>query len=450
VSFLHDTHDNGYQCFRTTFPPGDYWFKAVAADGQMGNIIRLYREWKLCGDNEWLAKLWPKAKAAMEFAWKGSGDIKPGYEWQKNALVPWDPNKEGVMRGDQHNTYDIDFYGPNMMTGSLYLGALKACAEMATAMNEPAKAEEYTALYEKGRKWYENELWNGEYFIQKPEVVKGIKIPESLQAPPDEEGKILPKYQYGEGCLSDQLLGQFLAHVSGLGYIIDKEKTDRAIKSVYRYNFKPSLRKFENVQRVYGLNDEAGTIACTWPHGHRPAFPFVYADEIWTGIEYQVASSLIYSGYVDEGLEVTKAVRDRYKGYNRNPWAEIESGRFYARAMSSWGVLTALSGFTYDGVSRIMTFAPRINQDDFHTFWSCGTAWGSLHIDGKGLELKVSYGSLKIEELHLPDTYIYTSIRDIQPFHAALVREEGRIAIIFDQEAVIGQDQVLSVRFGNE
>jgi len=448
VSFLHDTHENGYQCFRTTFPPGDYWFKAVAADGQMGNIIRLYREWKFSGDTRWLAKLWPKAKAAMEFAWKGAGKVKPGYEWQENAKIPWDPDKEGVMRGEQSNTYDIDFYGPNMITGSLYLAALKACSEMAAAMNEPDKEKEYMALYEKGRKWYEIELWNGEYFIQKPEVVTGINIPEDLLAPPGENGDVWPKYQYGEGCLSDQLLGQFLAHVSGLGYIIDKEKADQAIKCVYKYNFKPSLSRFENVQRVYGLNDEAGTIACTWPHGHRPDFPFVYADEIWTGIEYQVAASLIYAGYTEEGLEVTKAVRDRYRGFNRNPWAEIESGRFYARAMASWGVLTALSGFTWDGTKGIMTFAPQLSREDFHTFWSCGTAWGSLRIEGNELELKVCYGTLRLEELHLPDTYPYKSIAEIEPSPAALVREEGRIVIIFEQAAEIGENQVLGITFG--
>ncbi len=447
LSFTHDTHENGYQCFRTTFPPGDYWFKAVAADGQMGNIMRLYREWKLCGDNQWLARLWPKVKAAMEFAWKGTGTINPGHEWQKNALIPWDPNKEGVMRGNQHNTYDINFYGPNMMTGSLYLGALKACSEMATEMGEPEKAGEYRELYEKGRRWYESNLWNGEYFIQIPEVVEGISIPERLRSLPDGNGTVLPKYQYGQGCLSDQLLGQFLAHASGMGYILDPEKVDRAMESVYRYNFKPSLRNFQNVQRVYGLNDEGGLIACTWPHGNRPDFPFVYADEIWTGIEHQVAASLIWSGHVEEGLEMVRATRERYRGYNRNPWSEIESGRFYARAMSSWAILPALSGFRYDGTDKVMEFDPGINREDFRTFWSCGTGWGTMHINATGLQLKILHGELVLGKLRVPLHYGYRSVSESVPAEPAISRKDEYTVLVFDPVLELAEGQEINLEF---
>ena len=132
--------------------------------------------------------------------------------------------------------------------------------------------------------------------------------------------------------------------------------------AIYQYNYKPDLSRFLNVQRVYALNHEGGLLTCSWPLGVKPQFPFVYADEVWTGIEYQAASSMIWSGYVNEGLDVVKSVRERYRGYNRNPFAEIESGRYYARAMSSWGVLLALSGFEYDGAHHSMKFDPRINQ----------------------------------------------------------------------------------------
>ena len=120
----------------------------------MGNIVRVYREWKMSGDNTWLKKMWPKTKAALEFAWKGVGELKDTtMNWQKrNQPTPWDVNKDGVMEGMQHNTYDIEFFGPNTMTGSLYLAALKASSEMATAMGEPGKANEYNALYEMGKR----------------------------------------------------------------------------------------------------------------------------------------------------------------------------------------------------------------------------------------------------------------------------------------------------------
>ncbi|MBR9999635.1 MAG: hypothetical protein KFF73_11725 [Cyclobacteriaceae bacterium] len=401
VSFLHDTFGNGYQCFRTVFPLGDYWFTSVAADGQMGNIVRVYREWKNSGDSEWLAMLWPKVRLALEFAWKGSGEVEGKYSWQEHARVPWDPHKEGIMRGDQHNTYDINFFGPNMMTGSLYLAALKACSEMAEAMNDPGKAGEYLDLYQRGSALYDSLLWNGSYYIQKVEVAEGINIPERLKSPPDDEGRILPKYQFADGCLTDQLLGQFIAFNAGLGFIVDSSRVRQAMLSVYENNFIRDFSGFGNVQRVFAVNNESGVVICTWPDGNRPRIPFVYADEVWTGIEYGAAVNMIHAGLVGEGLEIVRAVRERYRGHNRNPWGEIESGMYYARSLASWAVMPALSGFEYDGIEKYIAFDPKINRENFSTFWSCYPAWGKFMMDPQGAEIEVSFGSLVLNSVSI-------------------------------------------------
>ena len=440
ISFLYDTRDNGYQTFRDIFPPhGEFWHFFPAADGQMGNIVRVYREWKISGDNEWLRKIWPKTKAALEFAWKGVGNVSQDMEWQKDKQpIAWDPKKTGVMETVMHNTYDIEFYGPNTMTTSLYLAALKACSEMATAMGEPAKSKEYLDVYNSGVAYCDNNLWNGNYYFQDVKVWEGLKIPDHLKpiaagrkkkkcdnkkgcCSPDEMRRNVldkedqqPKYQYGHGCLSDQLLGQSLAHVSGLGYILDKKHVDEAMKSVFNNNFKRSFSNFNNVQRVYALNNEPGLVLCTWPKGKRPALPFVYCDEVWTGIEYQVAASLIYSGYVDEGLEMVKAIRTRYAGFNRNPWDEVECGDHYARAMASWAVMLALSGYQYDGVNHSLCFAPKINSGQFKSFWSCGTGWGDVVIKGKEFLLTVNHGSLLLSDLKLGNDLNLNEISKIE------------------------------------
>ena len=127
------------------------------------------------------------------------------------------------------------------MTGSLYLAALKACSEMAEHLNERRIAEEYQSLYQRGKEQYESMLWNGSYFIQKVEVVEGLEIPERLKSPPDAEGKIIPKYQFGDGCLTDQLLGQYLAFNTGLGYVLEAEKVKKAMESIFEYNFFPDF-----------------------------------------------------------------------------------------------------------------------------------------------------------------------------------------------------------------
>ncbi|MEM2885694.1 MAG: GH116 family glycosyl hydrolase, partial [Thermoproteota archaeon] len=304
VDFLVNTEPDGKMAFRTRVPTSAYvpWDFHPAADGQMGCILKLYREWLLCGDRGFLEELWPHAKRALEYAW-----------------TSWDADRDGVMEGVQHNTYDIEFHGPNTMTGTLYLGALLAASKIAEELGDGVSARNYLDVYSKGREKVERELWNGEYYVQKC------------------VGK--EKFQYGSGCLSDQLLGQWFAKVVGLGYLLRKERVRKALGSIFRYNWKGDLLDHVNCQRVYAINEEAGLLVCTWPKGGRPKSPLVYADEVWTGIEYQVASHMIYEGMVEEALTMVKAARDRYDGEKRNPWNEVECGDHYARAMSSWALL---------------------------------------------------------------------------------------------------------------
>jgi len=452
VAFMHDTFDNGFQAHRSVFPLGEYWFDGPpAADGQMGNIVRVYREWKNCGDSQCLKMIWPKVKAALEFAWKGVGDVPEELKWQKNSMaLPWDPNKDGVIEGCQQNTYDIDFYGPNSMIGSLYLAALKAAAEMAQSLGEPDKAAEYLAVYESGRKRLEEILWNGEYYIQQIEVMPGLHISKRLQSPPDEYGNIIPKYQYGDGCLSDQLLGQYLAFNSGLGYILEKERVYKAMQSIYKYNYIKSLRDYDNVQRVYGINEEGGLMTCTWPKGNRPLLPFVYADEVWTGIEYQAAATMIYCGLVQEGLRVVETVRNRYAGWNRNPFSEIESGFYYARSMASWSLLLALSGFQYDGLQHTMAFAPKINQNDFYTFWSCASGWGGFAVNKNSFRLSTDYGQLTLNEFSLED-YDVNKVKSIllnnKSINAKIITDDKKLTLRFRKSVTLLPGDVLTASF---
>lgn len=343
VEFNLETDEKGAMAFRTTKVFGNDKLPKLlpAADGQMGTIIRLYRDWKISGNDEFLNKVWEKASKALDF-----------------AFDYWDQDGDFVLDSRQHNTYDIEFYGPNSLTNSMFFAALKAGIEMAKYLGDQEHVEKYKEALEKGSKKMEELLWGGEYYIQQIDDVNKYR------------------YQYGKGCLSDQLLGQFLSHVAGLGYILPEEHVKEAVNSIFKYNFRTSFKEHENVQRTYALNDEKGLLVCSWPEGGRPKLPLVYCDEVWTGIEYQVASHLIYEGYVDEGLTIVKAVRERHDGYRRNPWNEVECGHHYVRSMASWGLLLALSGFKYDMLKGTISFKPVINEDNFTSFWSTGKAWG--------------------------------------------------------------------------
>lgn len=366
VEFNLETDEDGNMAFRTNrilgLPGYDFH---PAADGQLGTIVRLYREWKLSGDNDFLEKMWAGAKRALDF-----------------AFDYWDSDCDCVLNNQQHNTYDIEFYGPNSLVNSMFFAALKAGAELSQAMGEHERAEKYRQALEKGSKKMDELLWNGEYYIQKIGDVDEFK------------------YQYGTGCLSDQVFGQLLAHLTGLGYVLPGEHVKKAVESIFKYNFLEDFNHHSNVQRTYVLNDEKGLVLCSWPHGGRPRFPFIYSDEVWTGIEYQVAAHLIYEGFIDEGLTIVKAIRERHDGYRRNPWNEVECGHHYARSMASWAVFIALSGFQCDMVKKELRFSPQINKENFQTFWSTGTAWGIYRQKpdddtGKPVyDIEVLYGSI--------------------------------------------------------
>ena len=207
----------------------------------------------------------------------------------------------------------------------------------------------------------------------------------------------MPKYQHGEGCLSDQLLGQQLCHVAGLGYVLDPEKSRKTMQSIFKHNFRDPIGGFHNVQRTYALQDEAGLLLCTWPRGNRPALPFPYCDEVWTGFEYQVAAHLIYEGCVVEGLTIVKAARARHDGVRRNPWNEFECGWHYARALSSWALIQALSGVHYSAVEQSLTFDPKL-KTPFTCVFTAGSAWGLLRVEKSKATVEVRHGQLTLQK----------------------------------------------------
>jgi hypothetical protein len=154
------------------------------------------------------------------------------------------------------------------------------------------------------------------------------------------------------------------------------------------------------VQRTYAINGDRGLLLCAWPSGGRPKLPFVYSDEVWPGIEYQVATNLIYDGFIDEALAIVQAVRERHDGIKRNPWNEVECGSHYARSLASWGLLTAFCGYRFDIPGKEISFDPVIYADDFSCFFSTAGAWGvySQKKNEAGeikRQIKVLYGSLE-------------------------------------------------------
>ena len=223
----------------------------------------------------------------------------------------------------------------------------------------------------------ESNLFNGEYFYQKINL-HDRSILEKFDGAADacwnfETGEI--KYQIGEGCAIDTPLAQWYADLYGLGELYSSAMNRSTLSAIFRHNFKKSLRNELNVWRTYALNDESGTLVCTWPKGKkRPKIPLTYNSECMTGFEWAFAGHLVAAGLLKEGETVAKAIRDRFDGCRRNPWNEFECGSNYARSMASYGMLLAYSGFCYDSSIGMIGFFPKTVP--FSTFWSLGDFWG--------------------------------------------------------------------------
>jgi hypothetical protein len=208
-----------------------------------------------------------------------------------------------------------------------------------------------------------------------------------------------PKYQYGTGCLSDGILGCWMARMCELGDVVDAGKVRSHLEAVYKYNLKRDLSDHANPQRPsFALGKEGGLLLCTWPHGGELSIPFVYSDEVWTGIEYQVASHLMLEGKVKEGLDIVRVCRDRYDGRIRNPFDEYECGHWYARALSSYGLLQGLTGLQYDAIDKTLTIDSKIG-DNFRCFFSAETGFGTAGLkDGKPF-VEMKSGDLDVEHV---------------------------------------------------
>jgi uncharacterized protein (DUF608 family) len=383
VEFAHATDEHGLMSFRVSLPlERARDFGKAAADGQMGCIMKIYRDWQLSGDGAMLEKLWPKVRKAIEFCWIDGG---------------WDADQDGVMEGCQHNTMDVEYYGPNPQMGIWYLGALRAAEEMARHLGEKEFSRKCRQLFERGRAWVDANLFNGEYYVHKIQPPKArSEIAPSLLVGMGAKDPTRPDYQLGKGCLVDQLVGQFLAHVCGLGYLVDPAHVKTTLQSIEKYNLRKGLHGHFNCMRSFALGDESALLMASYPRG-RPENPFPYFSEVMTGFEYTAAVGMLYEGLEESGLQCIRNIRERYDGRKRSPFNEAECGHHYARAMASWAAVLALSGFHYSGVERAMTFAPR--EGTF--FWSNGYAWGKCRLEGGKqsfrAELSVMHGDLRLE-----------------------------------------------------
>jgi len=381
-----------------------------ATDGQCGTVLKTYREYLQSPDDAWLKQWYPRVKKAMQFLITKDTQAQPDAK-----LDDWVPvadrallerivkatEPDGILVAPQWNTYDCSVHGPNPFVGSLYLAALRAAEEMAKVCGDEPFATQCRAIFERGQKNFDDLLWNEKfgYYIQ------------------TYDEKRITAQQFGWGCHCDQTMGQWWADVLNLGPILPRQRVRSALRHIHQHNWRTNFRGHKQRPRIYAADGDKGLLICTWPHGRRPPRVTNYSDEIWTGIEYEVAGELIYQGFIKEGLMVVLGCRDRYDGISRkgtyanlgNPFDEVECCTNYARAMSSWAVLLALQGTVHNGPRGILGFKPRYQPEGIRCFFTAAEGWGIFEQKRAARRqtdtLDIRYGHLSLAELvlELPD-----------------------------------------------
>lgn len=378
--FVTYLHPDGQTSHRQHVPTDAF------ADGHCACIEAALREHQLSPDGAFLRKVYPGVRKAMEW-----------------FIGAFDKNEEGLTRGHQWNTYDTAVSGPNTFIGSQYLSALAASEKLALAAGDGASAERWKALRLKGMAAQNEQLWSGRWYIQIPETP--------------------PAHDYNKGCHSDQLLGQWWAHQLDLGYLYPRARVQGACRAIFEHNYKADFKGLEQIPRRYIDEGDGGLYMCTWPANDRPDPYTLYSIEVWTGIEYSTAGLMVSEGMIDEARTIVRMARSRYDGRVRkdlnsgggvcgmgNPFQELECGKFYARAQSSWSLLIASQGLVLDGPEGVLGFEPRWQPEDHRSFFTGPEGWGlfvqsrpSGDVQRERIELR--HGKLHVAELvfRVPD-----------------------------------------------
>ncbi|GAB4349312.1 MAG: non-lysosomal glucosylceramidase [Candidatus Abyssubacteria bacterium] len=423
IEWFHQQHETGYLPHRVVVPlsltrPWGKWIGGPpypALDGLLGAVLKSYREFRNCGNTSWLTSIWEHVRLALE-----------------HVIERYDRG-DGVIHGPQPCTYDVEIEGPNSFIESLYLASLRAAEQMAKAVGDVQASRRYRDIFGAARRRADRLLWNGEYYIHRydPET-------EASQA-------------YGRGCHSDQLFGQWWAHSLGFGHVLPRAHVRRALGSIVKHNFRENLEGHQQFPRRYLRDDESGLLNCTWPKGGRPDTPLLYSDEVWTGIEYEVAALLLFEGMLTDALKIVSAVRTRHDGRLRSPWNEVECGDHYVRAMSSWMLLEAAAGYEYDASKAIIGFSPRFSPHNFKSFFASSNGWGRYSqriVKGRmTATLSVYHGAVSMREMRLSKEHAseISARTDTETLEVSAKTNRGRVAVKFRRMLELREGQSLEV-----
>ena len=431
-------------------PDGNIRFRGIYSgehhaciDGQAGILLRCYREHLSDPSGDFIRRNWHAIEKATEYLVESEALGKPG-------------GADGIFTRRFENTLDAQWGGEIPWIVGIYLAGLTASAAMADEVGDQPAARRWRAIVAKGSAAYAG------YFDAKSGYYKAKYEPKDL----------LPVH-VGPGSHIDMCLGDFWLAQLGLPSVGDKAQLRQAMDGLFKYNFAPNMGDFRTkVQangvspgRMYALAGEGGLVMAAWPHGGLPeactkAWQFMYFQECMSGFEHAAAALMVSLAkdakdpLLTQGLAVCRAVHDRYDASRRNPYNEIECSDHYARAMASYGVFIAASGFYGHAGQGLIRFDPKLGAADFAAPFVGSGAWGRFEqkhaAAGTAAKLEVRYGSLKLSRLEVrPPAGFTPGSSEVKCGERKLAHrvelKDGLAALILAEPLVLAAGQTLEL-----
>jgi len=317
-------------------------------------IQMVLRDYLWTNDKAYLNEMWPSVKAGIAYILKHRD--KDGDQM---------PDMNGIMC-----SYDnFPMYGLASYIQSQWIVALTMASEVAAEVGEKSLAKQYKSIALKGSQLMESKLWNGSYF--------------------NLSNDYLGKKGIDDGCLTDQLIGQWVAHGVGMGYIFNEQKVKTSLQTIMNKSF----------------CDNAFLRNCSWP-AYPDLFPIeksdLWVDQAntpWSGVELAFASFLIYENMTSEAEKVIEAVDKRYRKANLY-FDHQEFGWHYFRPMSAWSIMNAYLGFSIN--KGMLRFNPKITKNAYSMFFVTPEATAFYTKNLQSVNLKIRSGNLSFSGLSIP------------------------------------------------
>jgi len=343
-------------------------------------VVQVVRHGLYTGDHEMLRSFWPSIERALAY-----------------VIDQRDHDHDGIpeMSGANSSYDNFPMFGPATYIASQWIAALDHAIAAADLIG--ADASRWREVRAQAAATFEEKLWNGSYF--------------SLYNDTDGDSQTRD-----EGCLTDQLIGQWANDLGGFGTVCAPALRESALDAILARNFLP----------------EEGLFNCRW-EGDAWLHPvpenvwYDQANTFWAGVQFAFASFMALEGRTGAATAIVTAL-DRTQKADGWLWDHIEWGGHYYRSMAAVALPNSYLGLVWhDGIARFLK-GPRPDYDGIFLFpGGFGKATRRAESRGEKISLCVEHGRLELNGVGLVGAVSLRAALRLNPIELSPTGTEGGV-----------------------